>query len=254
MLLFSGNLYAKETEIDEADNSLKLDKDGIKVYIFRHKTSKFATFKAITHINASLDSILAVMFDNNSYTDWIHACEKSFVIEEINFNERYHYQIISLPFPFINRDFVFHSILTQNPMTKALTITMSSVTNYCGNNSSKQCKKVRESKLVRVKKSIATYKLEVDGSGTKITWIQHTDPSGNLPNWLVNSLIKETPYRTLKNLATKVEEDKYKYAKLFYGEQGIATRLNMSEQIYPDENLPKTNKKSTKDFPIFPTF
>lgn len=242
ILLFSDNLYANEDEIGEIDNSLKLDKDGIKVYIFSHKNSKFATFKAITHINASFDSVLAVMFDNNSYTSWIHACEESFVIEEINFNERYHYQIMALPFPFINRDFVFHSILTQDPTTKSYTITTSSAADYCQNQSSKQCEQVKKSELVRVKKTIGTYKFEADDSGTKITWIQHTDPAGNLPSLIVNSLIKETPYRTLKKLSEKVKEDKYRYAKLIYDNQGMAIAIGTYR------------KKITKDIPYFPTF
>ena len=68
--------------LDESDPYLKLNKDGIKVYIFSHKNSAFGTFKAITHINASLDSILAVMFDNNSCTEWVDACGESILNSE----------------------------------------------------------------------------------------------------------------------------------------------------------------------------
>ncbi|NOQ78445.1 MAG: hypothetical protein GQ546_03490 [Gammaproteobacteria bacterium] len=241
-LIFSGILYANETEGNEANHSLKLDKDGVKVYIFTRKGSKFATFKAITHINASLDSILAVMFDNKSCTEWVYSCEDSFVIEDVSFNERYHYQICDIPFPFQDRDFIFHSIMKQDLESKIVTITMSSAAQYCHGNSSEQCKKVNQSKLVRVKKTIGTYKLEPKVSGTKITWIQHTDPAGNLPSWLVNQFIKDTPYWTLKQLAEKVKEEKYKYAKLVYDNQGNAVALNTPAQ------------KTAKDFGVYPTF
>lgn len=241
-LYLSSNLYANETETDEAGHSLKLDKDGIKVYIFSHKDSEFATFKAVTHINASVDSILAVMLDNESYTQWIHACEDSFVIEDVNFNERYHYQAISLPFPFENRDFLFHSTLKQDPITKEFTITMSSVSDYCQNKSSKQCKKVNQSTMVRVKKSIGTYRLEPEDKGIKITWIQHTDPAGKLPSWLVNSVLQDTAYWTLKKLSVKVKEKKYQYAKLIYNHQGLALNFDTPANV------------SIKDFPHYPTF
>jgi len=58
-VFFSGLLLANESKKDELGHCLKLNKDGIKVYTFRHKGSDFTTFKASTYINASLDSILA---------------------------------------------------------------------------------------------------------------------------------------------------------------------------------------------------
>jgi len=61
VLSFSSGLMAEQAE--RKDSSLRLDKDGIKVFIYNQKNSPFSTFKATSHIEASLDSILAVMFD-----------------------------------------------------------------------------------------------------------------------------------------------------------------------------------------------
>ena len=244
----------KSTEVgylldeSEPDPYLKLNKDGIKVYIFSHKNSAFGTFKAITHINASLDNILAVMLDNQSCTEWIDACKKSILIKNISFNERYHYQIYYIPFPFKNRDFIFHSTMEHNPLTKAVTITMSSVPDYCLEKQLEGCNEVNQSKLVRVNKSIGTFKLEPDDNGTKITWIQHTDPAGNLPSWLVNQFVMDTPYWTFKNLAKIVKEERYQFAKLIYGINGVAIALNNPVKIQE-----KPSKK-TKEFGLYPTF
>lgn len=243
LLFFSGYVLGQE----EKDKYLKLDKDSIKVYVYSHKNSDFGTFKAVTYINASLDSILAVMLDNNSCT-WIHACDKSFLIEDISFSERYHYQILDIPFPFEDRDFIFHSIMQQNPSTKAITITSTATPDYCSDKQSAQCKEVKPHDLVRVSKSTGTYKLEPDGKGTKITWIQHTDPAGNLPSWVVNQFLVDTPYRTLKKLAHKVKEEKYQYAKLIYNIEGIAVALNMPKQKQ------RKSSKFVKDYGPFPTF
>lgn len=240
-LLFPGQVSAQ----DKMEHNLKLNKDGIKVYFYKHKNFDIGTFKAITYINASLASLLAVMFDNKSCADWIHACTKSFVIEEINFNERYHYQILNIPFPFEDRDFIFHSILKQNPITKAITIITKTVSGYCHDKQSSQCSEVKQSNLVRVIKSIGTYKLEPCDKGIKVTWIQHTDPAGYLPNWLINKFITDTPYWTLKKLAQKVKEDEYKDSKLVYDKDGYAVALITGE--------PKPAKKA-KDFDQFPTF
>ncbi|MCU7834555.1 MAG: hypothetical protein KZQ83_04795 [gamma proteobacterium symbiont of Taylorina sp.] len=240
-LFFSGQVSAKNQE----ENFLKLNEDGIKVYFYHHKNFNIGTFKAITYINASLASVLAVMFDNPSCPDWIHACVKSFVIKDISFNERYHYQIIDIPFPFKDRDFIFHSTLKQNPTTKAITIIVTSVPGYCHDKQSSQCNEVKQYNHVRVIKSIGSYKLEPCDKGIKMTWIQHTDPAGNLPNWLVNQFVTDTPYWTLKQLTKKVTEDKYKYSKLVYDNDGFAIALIIGKQ--------KPVKKA-KDFDQFPTF
>ncbi len=55
---------------------------------------------------------------------------------------------------------------------------------------------------------------------------QHTDPGGNLPGWLVNQFVKNTPYQSLKKLAEKANEEQYKHAKLIYNIDGVAIAFN----------------------------
>lgn len=211
----------------EFSNYLKLNRDGIRVYLFSQKKLKFGTFKAITHIKTSIDSILAVMFDTAICAEWVHSCGQSFIIDDISFTERYHYQSFNIPFPFSDRDFIFHSIMVQNPPSRTVDITMFSVPDYCIDKQSIQCAEVNQSELVRVQRSIGTYKLEPDSEGTKITWIQHTDPGGHMPGWLVDQFAASTPYWTLKNLAEMVKQEKFKYAKLVYNKEGVATALEI---------------------------
>jgi hypothetical protein len=224
---------------------LKVNKDGIKVFIYKQKNSKFGTFKAITHIKASLDSILSVLFDNNAYEKWVHACDNSFIIKQISFNERYHYQTMDIPFPFANRGFILHSVMTQDPDSKTINITSSVDADFCNNNDSEPCAWINQSADFKVTKSIGTFQLQPDSKGTKITWIQHTDPAGNLPAWLVNQFVADTPYWTLKNLIKLVKEEKYKNSKLIYDNQGVAINLK----------VPKQKPISTaKDYVLFPSF
>ena len=225
IILFSGLTFAQDI-----GQYLKLDKDGIKVYIFGKDSPNIASFRAVTHIDASMDSVLAVMFDNKNCKDWVHACKNSFIINDVSFNERYHYQSLAIPFPFKNREFIFRSVMKQNVVDKSVTILMFSAADYCHQNQSAQCQEVNQSGLVRVKRSIGMYKLKVEGRGTTISWVQYTDPAGKLPNWLVNQFVAQTPYHTFKNLAEKVKEEKYKYAKLIYDLNGNATALNMDFQ------------------------
>ena len=248
LILFSDLLVANENNEDELSHCLKLNKEGIKVYTFRHEGSEFTTFKAHTHIKASLDSVLAVLFDNEACPKWVYACDDAFVIKKISFNERIHYQVSDIPFPFVDREFIFHSTMNQNPLTKDVIISMSSDADYCNNNVSPPCQKINQSQLVRVRKTIGTYQLEPDHNGIKITWIQHTNLAGKLPQWLINQFVTNTPYWTFKNLAEKVKEEPYHSARLVYDQDGTAIALLAT--VIPV----KAADKSAKDFPQFPTF
>lgn len=230
LLIYFLSLTGYVSGNDEKDSYLKLDKDGIKVYVFKNKYSDFATFRAVTVIHASMDSVLAVLLDNAAYTDWIHNCKQSLVIEKIDFYESYHYQVINIPFPFVDRDIMMHSTLKHDGSTKAFTITTSAVSDYCNEQQSSQCERVKQSPFVRIHQSTGTHKLESVDNGVRITWVQHTDPAGGLPSWLVNNLVVDIPYKTLKNLTHKVKDEKYKYAKLMYGREGEVVALNMPIQ------------------------
>lgn len=246
LLLFSELIYAHDISNFFEENYqqfLKLDKDGIKVFIYNYEKNKIKAFAAVTYINAPIDSILAVLFDDKKGREWIHACDDSYMIENISFTERYHYQVIDIPFPFEDRDFIFHSKMEQSPLTEAVTITINARPNYCKTQNSELCQQVNQSKHVRVEHSVGVYRLEPVSNGTIVTWIQHTNPEGNLPSWLVNQLLVDTPYWTLKNLSQKVKEVQYKSAKLIYDNDGTAVKIKINP----------TNK-SKKVFVTFPSF
>ncbi len=51
------------------------------------------------------------MLDNDACVEWIASCYKSTPLKQMSFNKHYHYQILSIPFSFSNRDFIFRSFL-----------------------------------------------------------------------------------------------------------------------------------------------
>ena len=48
--------------------------------------------------------------------------------------------------------------------------------------------------------------LEDIGNGVvRVTQQVHADPAGKLPDWLTNSAVVETPFKTMRNLKTLLE-------------------------------------------------
>jgi hypothetical protein len=196
----------------KAQWELVKNENGIKVFLRTVPGSKIKEFKGVTNINSSLDSILAVLDDTEACPKWVHNCKDPVKLSEISFNEGYVYQVIDFPFPVKDRDIILHSVMSQNPDTKEVTIQLNAVPDY-----------ISETKNVRIKKSDGFYLLKPlpDGS-VEVTWQHHTDPGGGIPKWLVNSLLVDTPFKTLKNLRQLVNEEKYQRARLKYSSRGVA--------------------------------
>lgn len=187
-----------------ADWSLDKDKDGIQIFTRSVDGSGFKMFKGVMTLNATTDSILAVMADLKEYSQWVDRSKSAKLIKRISFHERYAYQISSLPWPVKNRDMVIHTRISHDTDKQRVTISLNAVTGM-----------MQETKSVRVTQSQGTYLIESLADGRhRISWQQHTDPAGSMPKWLVNTLLTELPFNTLNALRERVKLDKYSQSKL----------------------------------------
>ena len=76
-------------------------------------------------------------------------------------------------------------------------------------------------------------------------WEQHAELGGELPVWLVNRYVAETPLQSFLSLAEKVQEKRYKQARLGYDDDGRIASLYLPEA---------EPGKKPKDFVVVPTF
>lgn len=202
------------------DWNMVRDEDGIRVYLKEFWADPIKSFRGIVTINSSIDSLLAVILDIETCTNWVHRCKNPILLFRKSFSECYHYQVHRLPFPAHNREFIFHSKVSRSSRTGVIRIQMQTVPNFCDNDI-KACSQITKSSMIRVRHSHGQYLLEpVTDNSTKVTWTHHTDPEGFLPLWLINQLIQEMPYRTLQGLRKKVFEQKYQKARLVLNAQG----------------------------------
>ena len=197
---------------------LEYDEHDIKIYLQQNNHSSIKTFKGIATIHAPVDSILSVFADVDACSDWFHYCKDALVIDEVSSTERYHYFVNTVPFPAQNRDFILHSKIHKNPNTGKVIINMTAEPDYCQGKSDRICEKINEADHVRVRNAYGIYLLEpLANQKTRLTWTQFTDPSGHLPNWLVNMMLKNVPLTALHGLQKKSREEKYLHAKYNYG-------------------------------------
>ncbi len=217
LFLLPGTLLAQPWQLQK-------DEQGIRIYLRDVPDSSIKEFKGEIRINAGLGSLLAVMDDTNACPEWIYNCKDPILLEKINFIERYNFQISKMPLFITNRGIIFQTFLSQDPVSKTVTMKMRASPEYCNNKKTRSCQYIKTLNFVPVLRSIGYYKFIPESDGwVRVIWQQHIEPGGNLPAWLVNSLLTDMPYNTLNNLRDIVRSHNYKGVRLLYGSDGLAT-------------------------------
>jgi ribosome-associated toxin RatA of RatAB toxin-antitoxin module len=182
---------------------LAKDADGIRVYTRTIPGSGFKEYKAQVTIRSSLSSLVALVDDIGACPKWIDTCAKGKLLKRINPRESYTYTINHAPWPVSDRDAVVHNIIRQEPGSRIVTIQIKGISDYVP----------EKPDLVRVKRLKGFWRFTPfeDGS-VRVTYQVHSEPGGNLPSWLINSVVVTQPFRTLQNMRKVVGLPKYQRA------------------------------------------
>jgi len=171
-------------------NDWKLEKEeaGIKIYTRIKENSRFKELKLETTFESSLSALVALLTDKDSLKNWVYRCNDSYCIKKINEKEVVHYQATDAPWPLENRDIVVHTIVSQDRVTKVVTITAKSV----------QGTIPEERNKIRLYDYLAVWKLYPLGNGkVKGKYFLHLDPGGSIPAWMVNLGVSVGPVKSI---------------------------------------------------------
>jgi hypothetical protein len=202
-----------------ADWNLAREQEGIRIYSLALPDSDFDAFKAVTVLDAPLNNVMAVMADPQSCVEWVHGCAHSEGLDNESFNDRSAYSVNDLPWPAQDRDYVIH-IHTRTETAGDESTPRKIILEL---NAMPEARK-KSSGRVRVEHSDTLYQFyEQEDGRTHMTWIQHTEPNGALPSWLVNSLAIDIPFKSLQRLETLANTPGYSDHKLIFDESGQLT-------------------------------
>jgi hypothetical protein len=192
--------YASTTALAQKDWTLKVDKDGIKVYTKNLDNSPFKAVKTICTIETSLSQLTAVLMDINNTVDWVYATKKCVVLKTISASEVIYYSEIDAPWPVSNRDFIVRLWAEQDEKTKAVSVLAENKPTYLpvyGN-------------IVRIQHSHSKWLLTPLPNGhVKVEYELQVDPGGNIPAWLINMFATKGPYESFKKLKQQVKKPMY---------------------------------------------
>lgn len=190
--------------------TLREEADGIRVYTIEQPDSSFKAFKAVGVLDAPLENLMAVMINPGSCVEWVHNCSESYAFGQGDFHDRFAYSVNDMPWPVTDRDYVLHIRTRGEEASGEVIMDLNATPDQRAESQSR----------VRVDRSDTFYRFTPQGDQTRMVWIQHTDPNGALPGWLVNSLLVDIPIRSMKALERVANLPKYQGYQLVYDSAG----------------------------------
>ncbi len=170
--------------------NLRKNNDGIQVYTRNHPGSNILEFKAITTLSGKIDKVKKVVTNVNGSIYWMERIIISKLLKTDSKGNMYAYYEMNVPWPLENRDVVVLQKIKKQTQDSLL-IVISSIPEYYP----------EQENITRIKIAKGHWELiKLQDNKTKIIYTFYSDPGGNIPTWIVNLFIIDSPYKTMKNL------------------------------------------------------
>ncbi|WP_336367161.1 START domain-containing protein [Marinobacter sp. C2H3] len=211
IFLVSGGL-ARAGDLPAENNpdwALQTESGNIRIYTVAQPGSSFEAFKAVAVLDAPLENVMAVMANPRSCVDWVYNCSESYGFGGGEFRDRYAYSVNDMPWPVTDRDYVLHIRTRADRATGEVVMDLNATPDQ----------RAEVDGRVRVDQSDTLYRFTPEGDKTRMVWVQHTDPNGALPGWLVNNLLVDIPVRSMEALETLAQKPEYQGFHLVWDDQ-----------------------------------
>jgi hypothetical protein len=169
--------------------------EGISVYTRHVADSPLKEFRGDVELAASVEQVLAVLQDANTFPDWLPDTLDCRLLRTSE-RERTIYIETHAPWPVSNRDGVFHFIFSRDAgFDSAAHVQVNALPGLLP---------ARDGK-VRVLRSDGYWRIEPKPGGVHVSYQIHADPGGWVPVWLANITVVRMPFKTLRNLRRQVQ-------------------------------------------------
>lgn len=186
----------------------KLDKDknGVKIYLRKHKETGLKEAMGVMQVRTSLSAILTLLKDYDNQKNWLYANKSSNLLQSRdNFHWILH-TVSEAPWPFQNRDLISEADMQQDT-NRVVIIKIHAKPDYIAVNED----------IVRIKYMHSEWKFTPKRNGmVTIRFKIRINLGGSLPVWVMNLAVDRGPFNTLVKMREQLMLQKYKCAKLDY--------------------------------------
>jgi hypothetical protein len=178
----------------------------IRVYLRDIPGTSYKGFYATTRVRAGLSNVVAVLSDVHALPEWIARLKSAKLIRREANREVWIHSVYQLPYPFLEREAVLHSVLKQDKNGVVEVITRA-----------ESFKLQRHPKRVRLTNIKSIWRLTPERSGkVKVEMWGQGEPGGYIPPLLFNYNLPDEPLQTLRNLRQMLLREKYQEKSLDY--------------------------------------
>ncbi len=175
----------------------QLDDKGIQIWIASAQDSNFKKFKGIVQIKAPIDEVVSLIQDTEQLPDWYYNTVTAKRLKTPEPNQLLKYTVTKTPWPVTNRDSVVMGTKTISE-NGTVTITLEG----------RPDEYPLQENLIRVQKLTGYWIITpITPSRTQVEFMLATEPGGEIPSWLANSMVIDMPFYTLRNLRKKLESN-----------------------------------------------
>jgi hypothetical protein len=188
--------FCNATEMHAQQWDLEKDKDGIKIYTRPEPGSNFNAFKGETEVHAELDAVIAIIEDVEQFDEWDEDVKQIRVLEHEPGKMLKYYVVYDLPWPFQDRDLCVEAIFSTDQDNGATLLASRSIP---------QTVPLTDD-LIRITAYWQQWILEQKENGIiHITVEGFADPAGDIPAWIANMAINDTPLNMLQEIRKLME-------------------------------------------------
>jgi hypothetical protein len=179
----------------QEDWQLAKEEADIKVYTRKVPGQALKSFRAETTITASPEALLQTITDLPTSPEWMDRCAESRKLESYGEEGYLAYTLVEVPWPLQPRDLV--SRVNIRHESDRIVLEMENAPDAYP----------EQLDVVRMPKYEGRWTLISQGDGrTRVINQGATSPGGQVPDWLANSAVVDSPYKTMANLRARMEQ------------------------------------------------
>ncbi|MFA5971509.1 MAG: START domain-containing protein [Lentimicrobiaceae bacterium] len=173
--------------------------EGIKIYTRKEVNSSLKSFKGEIMFKANTDKVYLIVGNAKNLDWWDKSIIEIKVLDFVQNKSARYYLVYDVPWPLSRRDLVLEAQISTDPVTGDRTVFSKPLFNVIP----------EKPGLVRIKKYWQKWTIQTMENGYVHVILEgFVDPGGNIPSWLYNTVITETPLKVMKALRDRVLSSK----------------------------------------------
>jgi len=172
------------------------EQEGIKLFTRKDENSSLKSFKGEMDVTTTMDKVCELLGNVKNHNWWDENLREIKVLTYEKDKYFQYYLIYHVPWPFTDRDLCVEANVSTDPSTHRRTITATPLSNVIP----------EKPGLIRIKKYWQKWTIQPMGNGViRLTLEGFVDPAGNVPSWLYNMVIVETPLKVMRRVKKFVQ-------------------------------------------------